>query len=364
MGRLFWKFLLCIWLAQLTAMLGVGVGFWMRDQAHVRQQQLEMPPPGPPPDQRMPPRMHRPPHHPGILPPIEIVLANVLVSLGCAGGLAWYFSKPIRSLRHALDAAAEGDLGTRLTPAMDGRRDELADLGLAFDRMAAQLQASMHSQRHLLHDVSHELRSPLARLQAAIGLARQSPEKLQTTLERIELESARIDRLVDELLTISRLEGGAMSGPQEDIAMDELLADIVADARFEAGPQELDIAFESKGEMIVHGRAELLYRAIENIVRNAIKHTPHGGHITIGAELDGDMVRLSVADTGPGVPAADLERIFEPFFRSAAGNGNNGHGLGLALARRVMLAHGGSICARNRDGGGLCVDIVLPLAPA
>jgi len=382
MGRLFWKFFIFIWLAQLAGMVGIGASFWLRDQARA-QQSLErlggfdrMPPDGPsgPPPDRPDGTPHRPPlpdgrhgpgqplppPHPNPLPPPEIVIANLLVGLACAALLAWYFSKPIRSLRTAFDAAAEGKLETRLGPTMGQRRDELADLSRDFDRMASRLQTLIDSQRHLLHDVSHELRSPLARLQAAIGLARQKPEKLEATMDRLELESTRIDTLVGELLTLSRLEAGVMGDLQEELNMEELIADIVDDARFEADIQGRTVDFEGDCGVIVTGRAELLGRAIENVVRNAIKHTPQGSRVLIEGTYAAaqQRFRLAIMDNGTGVPPEDITRIFAPFYRGASGS--DGHGLGLAIAQRVMQTHGGAISARNLAGGGLCVEMTFP----
>lgn len=301
-------------------------------------------------------------HRLHLLPPVEAIVINILVGLLSAGLLAWYFSKPIRHLRTAFDAAASGKLATRIGASMGNRSDELADLGHDFDRMAEQLQALIESQQHLLHDVSHELRSPLARLQAAIDLARQTPEKLEATMDRIELESTRIDALVGELLTLSRLEAGVMGDLQDEIHMDELLADIVEDARFEAGMQGRSVEFSGDCSVAVRGRAELLGRAIENVVRNAIKHTPPASGIRIVTEVQNNVLVIAIQDNGSGVPTDELEHIFEPFFRSRTSNGTSGHGLGLAIAKRAVEAHRGTITAHNRPAGGLNVEIRVPVS--
>jgi two-component system OmpR family sensor kinase len=312
---------------------------------------------GDPMENRGPPN---PPHH---MIPFIPMLVGALVSLVFAALLAWYFSKPIRSLHAAFDAAAEGKLDVRLGPTMGRRHDELADLGRDFDRMATQWQALMEGQRRLLHDVSHELRSPLARLQAAIGLARQQPEKMQASMERVERESLRMDKLVGELLTLSRLEAGVMGAMDEDIHMDELLATVADDTRFEAETNQRGIMFSGDGAVVVRGSAELLHRAIENVVRNAIRHTPTGSSVHVHVQPDdaGKFLQLIIRDEGPGVSEPDLERIFAPFFRGVD-NGNDGHGLGLAIARQIVEAHGGTIRASNRFNGGLCVTITLPTA--
>jgi two-component system OmpR family sensor kinase len=309
--------------------------------------------------QRPPP----PPHGEHFLPFLPIGSA-VLGSLIFALLLAWYFSKPIHSLRSAFDAVAAGDLDVHLGSAMGQRRDELADLGRDFDSMVDRLRALMDGQRRLLHDVSHELRSPLARLQAAIGLARQQPEKMEISLDRIERESVRMDKLIGELLTLSKLEAGALKPLQEDVRMAELIADLVYDARFEAEATGRKLEFNGECAVILKGDAELLHRALENVIRNALKQTIPGSTVMLEASLDvlHNELRLSVLDQGPGVPDAELTMIFEPFFRSVGTMQSiDGHGLGLAIAQRVVTTHRGSIRAFNREGGGLCVEICLPI---
>ena len=301
---------------------------------------------------------HPPPPSP--LLPISI---GILASLGFSALLAWYLAKPIRHLRGAFDAVAAGKLETRIGPGMGQRRDEIADLGRDFDRMAGQLQILLGSQRRLLHDVSHELRSPLARLQAAIGLARQQPEKLDASLDRIERESGRLDELVGELLTLSRLEAGMSGAADEEVDLVELVAGIADDARFEAEANGRQVRFSGKGEIVVKVRAELLHRAFENVIRNAVKYTGEGTAVEVRIERRTAPNRLivTVADRGPGVPGSDLQAVFEPFFRGGAGVKTTGFGLGLAIARRAIEAHGGSIRALNRPDGGLRVEIVLPV---
>lgn len=306
-----------------------------------------------------PARHSRPPFS-----PLIGIIAGSLVSLLFAALLAWYFSKPIRNLRVAFEAAANGDLAQNLSPAMGNRRDELADLGRDFDRMTQQLKVLMDSQRRLLHDVSHELRSPLARLQAAIGLARQQPERMDDSLVRIERESVRMDRLVSELLTLSRLEAG-MAGPAgEAVDVSELLGNVVDDARFEAGALACRIELVAGRDLFVLGDPELLHRAAENVVRNAVKHSPERGLVEVSACRDADRIVVRVADQGPGVAEADLAAIFKPFFRSEPAGVTDGHGLGLAISHRVVEGLQGRVSAANRDTGGLCVTISLPALPA
>jgi len=295
--------------------------------------------------------------------PVEPMVAAILASLIFAAFLARYFSKPIRSLRSAFEAATTGNLVVHLGNAMGKRRDELADLGRYFDRMAEHLRSLMDGQRRLLHDVSHEMRSPLARLQIALGLIRQQPEKLTTYLDRIQRESDRMDQLVGEILTISRLEAGVVSSMDEEFDLDELISDVISDARFESADSGHSVDFSDGVNSIVRGNAELLHRAIENIVRNAVRHTPAGTNVSIEARLmsDAPKILLQISDQGPGIPEKDLASIFDPFFRGSRLKTSDGHGLGLAFAKRVIEAHGGTISASNRRGGGLCIEIVLPV---
>jgi two-component system OmpR family sensor kinase len=329
-----------------------------------------LPPDGPmPPDDHRPPfgnHAGEPPHPPGDHPrPFLVFGTAVLASLIFALILAWYFSKPIHSLRSAFEAVAHGDLDTRLGSEMGLRRDELADLGRDFDSMVERLHKLVGGQRRLLHDVSHELRSPLARLQVAIGLARQQPDRIEASLARIERESARMEKLVDELLTLSKLEAAVLRPSDDDIDLGELVADVVDDAKFEAEANDRKLECVGTCAAFIKGDPELLHRAIENVVRNALKHTAVGTTIVIESQLDAkaNEIRLTVLDRGPGVPQDELQRIFEPFFRgTGAVQSSDGHGLGLAIAQRVVRSHGGRIVAANREGGGLSVDITLPVA--
>jgi two-component system OmpR family sensor kinase len=306
---------------------------------------------------RGPGRRPPPPQRPWLL-----IVMGTLASLAVSALLAWYLARPIRNLRWAFRAAADGRLDTRVRPLMKGRRDEIADLGEDFDQMAQKLQNLVTAQRRLLHDVSHELRSPLARLHAAIGLARQDPRKLEPSLDRIEREAARVDELVGEVLTLARLEGGTASGAEETVDFADLVADIAEDARFEAEAAGRKVALRSAEQVLVRGRSELLHRAVENVVRNAVKHTSPGTTVEVELSVAGERAILHVTDRGPGVAPGEAERIFEPFYRGSADP--DGFGLGLAIAHGAVAAHAGAIRAANAPGGGLRVEIDLPLAKA
>lgn len=304
----------------------------------------------------------RPPREPPT--PRMPILAGTLASLMFSAALAWYFAKPIRSLRNAFAALAQGDLDTRVGASMGKRRDELSDLGRDFDHMAGQIHSLVHAQQRLLHDVSHELRSPLARIQAAIGVAQQQPEKTQTMLGRIERESQRISDLVGGLLMLSRLEAGVPGSESHDFDIGALLDDIVEDARFEAEQLGVSIRYHGIAEIVVKGRSELLHRAIENVLRNALQHCRKYGEVSVAARFDTGKRRLQVTvdDQGPGVAESELAAIFEPFFRSGDRSKADSIGLGLAIAYRAIEAHGGRIQAGNRPQGGLRIEIEIPFA--
>lgn len=313
--------------------------------------------------------------------PILPILAGILASFIFAALLAWYFSKPIKQLRQAFASAANGNLDVRVGQEMGARRDELADLGKAFDLMATRLGALMQSQTRLLHQVSHELRSPLARLQIAVGLARQQPDKLESSLMRIERESERMDSLVGELLELSRLESGVMKIEKEPVDLNELLLATVEDASFEGMAKNITVEYKALGEdsqppLMVAAQQDLLHRAIDNVVRNALKYSPNDSRITITTLIEpvalnvitgvSKNVVVTVSDSGPGVAENELETIFQAFFRGSNTHSADGHGVGLAIAKQVIDAHGGSIVAVNRADinhlvGGLSVVIKLPL---
>lgn len=295
--------------------------------------------------------------------PIWPILAGLMSSLLFSALLAWYFAKPIRNLRDALAAAANGHLETRIAPAMGKRHDELADLGRDFDHMAAQLDSLITAQQRLLHDVSHELRSPLARMQAAIGLAQQQPEKIPSSFERIQRESQRISDLIGELLVLSRLEAGVGEGEIIETDLGDLLADIVEDAQFEAEQKGVKIDFLGfEEEVIVKTRCELLHRAVENVLRNALQHCKQDGKVSVIAKFDDAdrHLKIGIADQGPGVAEAELKLIFQPFFRGNRQNRPDSIGLGLTIAKRAIEVLDGSISAHNRPQGGLNVEISIP----
>lgn len=298
--------------------------------------------------------------------PPPLIILGIIGGLGFSAGLAWYLTRPIIRLRGGFATLAGGDLTVRLGPRMGGRRDEIADLARDFDAMAERLEALVSQRDQLLNDVSHELRSPLARLQVSIGLARQNPERFDAVLYRIEDEARRIDAMVGELLSLARAEAG--TPPADDyFDLNSLVLAVIGDARFEAEPARLNIASNLDDghvdDVVIAGDAELMRRALENVLRNAIRHAPAGSTVSVEVAPAPGRVGITITDQGKGMAEADLASMFEPFVRGA-GAGQGGFGLGLAIARRAVRSHGGSIEGRNRPGGGLEVRIDLPVSPA
>jgi signal transduction histidine kinase len=246
---------------------------------------------------------------------------------------------------------------------MENRHDELSALGKGFDSMAERLQALVEGQQRLLHDVSHELRSPLARLQAAMDLLQQQPDRTSYFIARMERESKRMDRLVGELLTLARLDAGMFETQEEVFDLNEVIEAIAEDAAFEAQTKQRQVMVETTQPLSVKGNPDLLHRAIENIVRNALRHSPEGGLITISAKLASKKKRLSlvISDEGDGVPKDEIKSIFEPFFRSAKADRFTGYGLGMAITRQIVETHNGVVRAENARQGGLVVTIELPI---
>jgi two-component system sensor histidine kinase CpxA len=294
--------------------------------------------------------------------PIVAALITLLASTVVCYLLARYLSAPIQHLRNATHSIADGNLEVRVSGLLGARRDELALLATDFDAMAARLRALLGSQQQLLRDVSHELRSPLARLQIALGLARRPGANLVQELDRIEQEAQRLNELIGEILSLSRLDDPAHALESEAVPAAELLDAICEDARVEADARAVEIFLQALPELELHGDRELLHRAIENVVRNAVRFAPGGSRIEVRALRQGTAVQVSVTDQGPGVPPALLTRIFEPFFRvaSARERDSGGNGIGLAIAERVVSLHGGSIAASNIEPHGLCVTLILP----
>jgi two-component system sensor histidine kinase CpxA len=299
------------------------------------------------------------------VPGVGILIAIVSSGLVCYL-LAGYLTSPVTRLREATQKLANGDLSARAGTPSTRRRDELAGLVRDFDSMAGRIENLVSAQTRLLRDISHELRSPLARLQVALGLARQR-SGLDTLgiLDRIELEADRINEMIGRLLTLSRMEGG-QALPFEPIALGNLVQEVAEDAAFEAQARKCDVRCIVERDCSVAGNDMLLRSAVENVVRNAVRYTAEKTEVEVRVTPeDGPSAQaiIRVSDRGPGVPEEALSKLFQPFYRldDARGRASGGVGLGLSIAERAVRLHGGSAQARNREGGGLVVEIRLPL---
>jgi len=309
--------------------------------------------------QQPPPGLRPPP-----FPPLRIALMILTAGLVCYL-LALYLTSPLKKLKSAVQSFAQGNLDARVSPRMGGRRDELADLGREFDVMAERIAALISAQKRLLADISHELRSPLARLTVALELARKNSNgSAASALDRIEQESERVNKLVGQLLALTRLESGAERISPEVQPLEDLVQQVVDDASFEAKPQDKEVKIAQLERCRVQGSAELLRSAVENVIRNAIRYTAEGTAVEVALKWRLDTAVLTVKDHGPGVPEVELQHIFEPFYRvsEARERTSGGAGLGLSIAERTVKLHGGNIKAENQPDG-LIVTIELPLAP-
>lgn len=287
------------------------------------------------------------------------LLASAITSLL----LARYLSVPIVRLQRAARALAAGKLDTRVGPPFNQRRDEAGRLAHDFDKMAEQLQSLVMDKEALLRDVSHEFRSPLARISVAVALAqRRAGEAAQADLARIERETERLNDLVGQVMTLTRLRTETQP-KRVPVNLTNIVDEIVADARFEH--PGADIRLEDMPIPAVLGDPAGLKSAIENVVRNALAHGGCEHPVEVRLEGDTKEVRISVRDHGPGVPAGDAERIFEPFYRVDASrdHGSDGQGIGLAITARVMELHGGRASALNCPDGGLKIELVVPVTP-
>jgi two-component system sensor histidine kinase CpxA len=272
--------------------------------------------------------------------------------------LAFTLARPIGRLRETVMRFGQGDLNAR---ANLKRKDEIGDLGLAFDDMALRIQTLLAAERRLLQDVSHELRSPLARLSFALELVRKNPSS-DDAFQRAKKEVDRISRLIADLLQVTRVEGDSGTRNDEVISTDELLGEIVEDCSLEATARGCHIELHEDAVREFRGDHELLRRAVENVLRNAIRYTPSGQSVEITSASEGSELVIAVRDYGPGVPERELEAIFRPFHRveedrNRASGG--GVGLGLSIAHRAVLLHHGRISASNAQPG-LRVEIRLP----
>lgn len=279
--------------------------------------------------------------------------------------LTRYLTAPVLRLRRAAQQIAAGNLSTRASTTIAPRRDELGDLVTDFDAMAAQIEALVSRQRQLISDVSHELRSPLARLNVALDLARQRKGN-DPAFDQAEQDTALLNEMIGRLLTLAKLDISAQPLPMTQVDLTDLVSQVVRNANFELQSPEDRVQFAAEGRLSVLGNPELLHSAIENVVRNAIHYTDPGTQVEIRVASDHSaekpLVRIEIRDHGPGLPESELTNIFRPFYRvtKARDRQSGGAGLGLAIADRVIRTHNGSIHARNLAPKGLLIEILLP----
>jgi two-component system sensor histidine kinase CpxA len=321
-----------------------------------------------------------PPEEHGLFGPHGVPHLGILIAILSSGFvcyiLARYLTSPIVQLRAATQKLASGDLTARAGLPGSRRHDEMAELMRDFDRMAERLENLVTAQSRLLTDISHELRSPLARLNVALELARQrSGSDAVSALDRIDRETNRLNELIQKLLTIARLEAGDESIEKVPVHLEPIIHEIAKDAAFEAQARHCQVKATIADDCVVIGSPSLLHSAIENVVRNAIRYTQEGTSVEVRLEqgmgieadsLQGPEAVVRVTDSGPGVPEDALDKLFRPFYRidDARGRQTGGVGLGLAITDRAVRLHGGTIRVSNRPQGGLMVEIRLPLSSA
>jgi two-component system, OmpR family, sensor histidine kinase CpxA len=292
----------------------------------------------------------------------------LLVTLLCLG-LAYHIASPIHSIQSTARRVAEGDLKARVPAPVSRRFDELAALAIDFDSMVNRLDSVIQAQKKLLNSVSHELRSPLARINLSLALLRNRFSADSDDLfQRLDRDVERIDLLMGQLLTLSRLESGFSSAEREDVDFAQLVEEVAADANFEAQALGKSVSLQTNGSiMLQNADPDALRSACENVIRNAVRFTQPGSDVQIVLEVDRSapesLALLSVRDHGPGVPEDSLQAIFQPFYRiNTAGEPTGGNGLGLAIASEAIRLHRGTIRAENLRPTGLQLTIQLPVA--
>jgi len=301
------------------------------------------------------------------------IILRLLGAVTIASLICWWLTvqitQPLRILRAATHDVAAGNFSSRTEQKLNGRKDELGMLGRDFDQMAYKLESLVAAQVRLIADISHELRSPLARLTLASAIARRTAgENTCHSLNRVDHETERLNELIGQLTSLSQLEMGSAQPIRQSIDLLEQIESVISSAAFEASEKECTISLRSdqESELSIDGDPELVHRAVENVVRNAVRYTGRDTEIDFRVDTISTwgFVQLIVSDHGPGVPDAELDEIFNPFYRTslARDRESGGVGLGLTIAKRAVLHHGGTISARNRTNhSGLVVTIVLPV---
>jgi two-component system sensor histidine kinase CpxA len=321
-------------------------------------------------------RTYTPDDHPWYVDLLHFAFPQLLVAIAVGGAttyaLVLLFTRPLVRLREAARALAQGNLKTRVKaparPSRSLKEDEFKALVHDFNHMAGRLESMVDAQQLLLRDVSHELRSPLARLSVALELAREdaAPE-MSAHLNRIEREAEKLNQLIGQLLTLSSMEAVEKTDNFQPVSLRDLIGEMIADAEYEARQRQSSVSFSADEDCVISGNRELLYRAVENVVRNAVRYTETGSAVDIrlnACEINGqrDAV-VEVSDHGPGIPEAQINDIFRPFYRvdRARSKETGGFGVGLAITERAVKLHGGELHAVNRPGGGATIRMSFPL---
>lgn len=279
--------------------------------------------------------------------------------------LSLFLTQPLRSLRMATKSLAKGELNTRVSLFKGHYYDEIAELSEEFNQMAEQIESMIRSKERLLQDLSHELRSPLARLQIALELGRQKTERqAEAEFQRMERECARLGILIDEILSFARLHKPFLPLNKTILRLSDLLRAIIDDASYEFSLEEHALSLKTEVDPWLTLDPQLMHRALENIIRNAIRYAWPCPFVNISLRLDSQKkyIHLLIEDNGPGVPEEALEKIFHPFYRvdPSREKQTGGYGLGLAIAYQAIVLHEGQIKASNRKEGGLVILIILP----
>jgi two-component system sensor histidine kinase CpxA len=298
---------------------------------------------------------------------LRVGLALLVSGLVCYF-LTRYLTRPILRLRSVAQQITAGQLSVRAESALEQRRDEFGDLVRDFNRMASKTEGLISSQQQLLNDVSHELRSPLARMNVALDLLRRHAGE-DPALYRMEIDLQRLNEMIGRLLTVAKLEVVSTLQSPVRVNLSELVSSVASDAEFEAQERGSRVDIVQTADVETFGDPSLLRSAIENVLRNAVRFTAVGTAVEVflrasPARSASESV-VVIRDHGPGVPEDELMRIFKPFYRLADARALDsvGAGLGLAIAERIVRLHGGRIRAMNEAGGGLSIEMILPQMP-
>jgi len=291
------------------------------------------------------------------------VISSIIMLSILSFFLARHITEPISKLRKATREIADGNFGVRVNDALGKRQDVIGKLGFDFDQMTMQIQTLLKDREQLLRDISHELRSPLARLTIALEMSiNKSSEEVIPNLKRIGIEAERLNTLIGEILILNRLESGTNLRVCKETDLAGLIRQIGKDANFEAQKRNVSVIIDTPPVIYVDAYPEMLHRAIENIVRNAIRYTKEGTAVNMSVETKSDFIYVTITDNGSGVPFKSLTHLFKPFYRVEGDRGRKtgGRGVGLAIAYRAIKLHDGDIKAENSKDGGLIMTITIP----